>query len=151
MIDEISSFSGEYEFLSNFSQHVVQVVSVRFPTLEHAYQAAKTHKAQEGLRILQAKTPGEAKRLGQRVTLREDWENVKVSVMLKLLRHKFLGNRILKNKLRATGDAWLVEGNTWGDNFWGAIPSGHKDDLVGQNWLGYLLMLVRAETHEAKF
>jgi hypothetical protein len=49
--------------------------------------------------------------------------------------------------LLETGDTELVEGNTWRDNFWGAIPeTGRRLDgvpLYGRNQLGLLLMETR--------
>lgn len=38
-----------------------------------------------------------------------------------------------------TGEAELIEGNTWGDKFWGAVWDKELG-WVGQNWLGKLLM-----------
>lgn len=39
----------------------------------------------------------------------------------------------------ATGDAILIEGNTWGDRFWGVCEG------FGQNHLGHVLMRVRVQ------
>jgi predicted NAD-dependent protein-ADP-ribosyltransferase YbiA (DUF1768 family) len=58
--------------------------------------------------------------------------------MLHLLQQKF-SDPVLKEKLLATGGAVLVEGNTWGDTFWGVYKRN------GMNHLGRLLMKVRAE------
>lgn len=44
-----------------------------------------------------------------------------------------------RDQLLATGGVELIEGNDWGDAFWG-VCGGY-----GQNWLGVLLMLVRSE------
>lgn len=136
----ISSLTEEFSFLSNFYASELEVGGLQYPTLEHAYQAAKTTvwSEREGIRL--ASTPGKAKRLGQRVTLREDWEEEKVRVMLVLLRLKF-GAEPLRSLLLETGVEEIVEGNDWGDVFWGRRNS----DGVGQNWLGLLLMGVRYE------
>ena len=82
--------------------------------------------------------PGKAKRLGRKVTLRPDWEQIKTYTMLLLLRIKF-SDENLATKLLETGEQKLIEGNSWGDCFWGVC------DGVGENHLGKLLMQVREE------
>jgi ribA/ribD-fused uncharacterized protein len=145
MTDVIDSFSGEHYFLSNFYESPMNVrlgdddVTLRAPTVEHAFQAAKTHDSDQALAVLRAPTPAQAKRLGRRVTLREDWDDIKVAVMLACLREKFSPGSDLSLALLRTRPAWLVEGNTWGDLYWGQV------DGRGTNMLGRLLMLVRAE------
>ena len=45
----------------------------------------------------------------------------------------------LKEKLLATGDKILIEGNTWNDDFWGKCSDN------GKNNLGIILMKIREE------
>jgi ribA/ribD-fused uncharacterized protein len=134
--DRIDSFSGAYFFLSNYSSSVLSRDGVTFPTVEHAFAAAKTTDAALQTRIADAPTPGDAKRLGRTVTLRRDWDRVRVGVMRELLDQKF-ARPGLAARLVATGDALLVEGNDWGDRFWGEC------DVEGANMLGRLLMELR--------
>lgn len=134
----IDSFSGEYCFLSNFYPCEMDVAGVRYPTLEHAFQAEKTVIPSERAWIYSAQSPGEAKKRGRKVTLRSDWTDVRTDVMLELLRIKF-SDKVLRAELLATGDAKLVEGNTWRDMFWGVYQG------KGENWLGRLLMQLREE------
>ena len=57
---------------------------------------------------------------------------------------KFMQNPDLMKKLLATGDAKLVEGNTWHDNYWGICRCGSRDKCgTGSNMLGKILMQVR--------
>ena len=135
----IDSFTGEYRFLSNFYPCEITIDGVTCPSLEHAYQVTKTNDPTEKFTIASATTPGKAKRMGQKVHLRSDWEQVKVQIMTVLVRQKFGQNRDLRQKLLDTGDEELVEGNRWGDRYWG-ISGGS-----GQNWLGRILMQVRGE------
>lgn len=116
---------------------------VRFPTVEHAYQAAKTLdlKARERIRLLP--TAGKAKAAGKRLKLRDDWEEVKIGIMRGLLRQKFAPGTFLAGVLLETGERELIEVNTWGDRFWGECPRG-----VGENHLGKLLMEIRAELQD---
>ena len=137
---KIDKFSNEHAFLSNFYDSRVFYDGVPYRTVEHAYQAAKTFNPVERSKIRIAKTAGEAKKLGRGTTLRKDWENVKVRVMLDLLREKF-SDPDLRQCLLATENAELVEGNSWGDKFWGVDTKTGS----GKNMLGKLLMQVRLE------
>jgi N-glycosidase YbiA len=141
----IDRFSGPYRFLSNFWPARVVLDGEEYPTTEHAYQAAKTFDPAVRRAIALSETPGKAKRAGAAAKCREDWPAVKVEIMLDLLRQKFRRHDHLKEQLLATGDLELVEGNTWGDVFWGVCNG------KGENHLGRLLMRVRHEirVHDA--
>jgi ribA/ribD-fused uncharacterized protein len=137
----IKSFRGEYAFLSNFYPCTVSYNERKYPSVEHAYQAAKSpYDAKYRTQILKvpANQAGQAKALGQDVALRADWEDVRIDIMLDLVRQKFRHSK-LRNQLKSTGDAELIEGNYWFDTFWG-VCNGH-----GQNHLGKILMKVRDE------
>ena len=137
MVTKIDKFDGtEYGFLSNFYSSPIKYEGIEYPTVEHMFQALKTLDMTERMRIASATTPGQAKRMGRGVPLRADWEEVKVDVMRTALELKF-SNPTLKNKLISTGDAELIEGNTWNDRFWGVCCG------TGRNMLGTLLMELR--------
>lgn len=135
---KISEFRGGYRFLSNFWYAPVNYDGLTFPTVEHAFQAAKTSVLEFAIAIRDADTPGEAKRMGRQVPMRKDWDEIKINVMRYLLRQKF-SHPALREMLIKTGECELIEGNTWDDHFWGVCNE------IGQNWLGKLLMEVRAE------
>ena len=128
----IGPFSGEFRFLSNF-----WVDKDGFCVEKH-YQASKTNDPEWKQRILNAKTPGEAKRLGRSAPIRPDWESVKLPEMEGFLRHKF-SRSPLREQLLDTYPHQLVELNTWGDFFWGVCRG------MGKNHLGRLLMKIREE------
>jgi ribA/ribD-fused uncharacterized protein len=132
----IDSFKGEYEWLSNFYHHPLEFHGETWISAEHAYQAMKTLDFNEREHIRKAPHAGVAKKLGRSVTLRPDWEDVKLQMMLTILQAKFR-DPVLREKLLATGDAELIEGNWWGDTFWGVCRG------KGQNQLGRLLMSLR--------
>lgn len=125
-------------FLSNFYPATVKYDGCPYATVEHAYQAAKTTDLRWRLRVGSAFGPGAAKKLGRLVPLRRDWEQIKQRVMLELLRDKFR-DPVLRDKLLATGDAELIEGNHWHDTYWGVCNG------AGENHLGKLLMVLRGE------
>tara|TARA_B100000508_G_scaffold111285_1_gene89527 strand:+ start:535 stop:963 length:429 start_codon:yes stop_codon:yes gene_type:complete len=137
--ERIEGFDGDYRFLSNFYPALVELDGIMYPSVEHAYQAAKTLDENERQSILVLEKPGQAKKAGREVTLRQDLEEVKMHVMLDLVRYKFYNCPDLKNKLLATGDAYIEETNWWGDTFWGVCEG------KGKNVLGTILMNVRAE------
>ena len=132
----IDSFSGEYRFLSNFYPCQITYQGWSYPSVEHAYQAAKCKIDKEKAAVRAAPTPGRAKALGQKVQVRSDWETVKVGIMKELVALKFKDPE-LRKLLDETGDTKLIEGNTWGDKFWG-VCEGH-----GKNVLGKILEWVR--------
>lgn len=138
----IKFFEGKYAFLSNFYESPFEYEGVVYPTNEHFFQAMKTLDLEERKKIAAAKTPGKAKRLGRKVSLRPDWEEVKVGVMSLGLSLKFAIPE-LREALLATGDAELEEGNTWHDNIWG-VCCCNECRCKGKNLLGNLLMTRRA-------
>lgn len=133
----IKSFTGKYKFLSNFYPHQMRWRGLSYPSIEHAFQASKVLSNKERQKFTMG-TPGHAKKLGQQVKLREDWEEVKVGVMKALLHIKFAKSP-LRGELLATEHEVLVEDNDWGDTFWGTCNG------EGKNVLGKLLMEVRSE------
>lgn len=141
----ITCFRGAYWPLSNFSLSLVRYEGVTFPTVENAFQAAKhAEPTIEWLELMSQVTASEAKIKGRRCPLREDWEEVKESIMLDLLRQKFRTHRYSHDVLLGTRDAELIETNTWNDKEWG-VCNGE-----GKNKLGKLLMRVRAELRSAR-
>lgn len=137
----IDKFKGEYKFLSNFYPSNITIDGITYPTAEHAYQAAKTNDIHEKLFIRDLPTPGKAKRAGRRLTLRKDWEEVKVDVMYNIVSAKFndsISSSRLGDLLLTTLGNNIVEGNSWGDTFWGV-----NEDGDGLNILGEILMRVR--------
>lgn len=148
---------GHHLWASNFFWH-------HGWTVEHEFQSMKTLNFAEQMTIRHADSPGKAKRLGRSCTLRKDWEEVKDSAMWACLGQKFQYPEMLL-PLLDSGDTILVEGNTWGDRYWGATPIAKSEDirtliekhgdwiwdsgkgpvLYGRNMLGRQLMQLRTE------
>lgn len=140
----IDSFTKKYEPFSNFYHSPITYEGITYPTVEHAFQAAKTLDVKTRERIAKAKTPDEAKYLGRRVRLRDDWEFVKVDIMRALVTLKFRSDNKLMSLLKDTGGALLIEGNYWHDNFWGNCTCGRPScRKLGKNKLGAILMELR--------
>lgn len=138
-----TGFQGERRFLSNFFPSPVHLEGEAYPTVEHAFQAAKTLDPAWRERIRQAPTPQEARRLGRLAPLRPGWEKMRVAVMEALLRQKF-ADPSLRRKLLQVPEEELVEWNTWHDTFWGRCTCTRCGGR-GQNRLGILLREIRRE------
>ena len=165
---EIIHFYGEknaYGEFSNFYPSPITIDGVRYPTVEHYYQAQKflgpdaTPRSIEYAQLItNQSTPNKAKVLaGQKVKggykwvlelndairnysdvhIRSDWEDVKDNVMRKGVFNKFSQNQNLLKALLLTGDKMLAE-HTSRDKYW-----GDGGDGTGLNMLGRILVETR--------
>lgn len=137
---KIDRFHGEFRWLSNF--YLSPINDLRghaYPSLEHAYQAAKATTEAERIFIASAPTPKKAKHRGSKLKPPANWDVRKIDVMRWLLRQKFAPGSPLAQRLLETGNRELEEGNDWGDRVWGVCAG------EGQNQLGRLLMELRNE------
>lgn len=150
----ITSFRGEYAFLSNSYSCVIRYNGNTFNSVECAFQAQKNPIAVDLFRNMSFQEaaavsrkpiiePGEAKRLGRKIMLRSDWVVVKDRIMLDLLVAKFDQNPDLKRRLVETGDATLIAGNTWHDNYWGVCQCPNCAMMDHKNKLGTFLSEIR--------
>jgi ribA/ribD-fused uncharacterized protein len=135
---QIKGFFGEYRFLSNFELGDVIYEGIKYPSSENAYQAAKSLDLEIRNQFVNI-SPNESKKLGRKIDVREDWEEVKYGIMYQIVLDKFSRNYELGDLLIETGDKYLEETNHWKDKVWGVC------DDVGKNWLGKILMDVRTQ------
>ena len=135
---KIVSFTGAFKFLSNFYLCEMEYEGIVYPSSEHAYVAAKTTDIIQKYAIAEIDNPGEVKRLGRKLKIRSDWEVVKQPIMRSIVEAKFDQNPELMEMLKMTRPHELVEGNSWGDTYWGQSPVGK-----GKNELGKILMSIR--------
>lgn len=137
MRNVLDSFRGENAFLSNFFQCPVRYEGLLYRSSEHAYQAAKTlNMHAREVFTLADMTPAMAKHLGQALSIRPNWDKIKLVIMADILAAKFSDFQ-LKKMLLETGEAELIEGNEWGDTYWGICRG------KGSNFLGKMLMELR--------
>lgn len=139
----ITSFRGEYGFLSNMHcQHMFKYEDAFFTSVESAFQSQKDPSKVDYFVNL---NPVDAKRLGNKLQLRSDWEKVKDGIMYDIVYAKFSQNPYLKNKLLETSNKQLVEVNSYNDNYWGVTFDINSNKYIGLNKLGEILMKVRDE------
>ena len=134
----ITEFRDEFFFLSNFYLCDITFDGITYKNAEAAFQAQKCEDTKEKFKFSQL-APGDAKRLGKTIKLREDWKDVRVDIMRKVVKAKFDQNLGIKEKLITTADRCLIEVNVWKDKFWG-VSCGN-----GKNMLGRILMDLRKE------
>lgn len=142
LTDPILEFRGHTRWLSNFQTCSVEFEGEIYPSTEHAYMAAKTTNPLIRSHIKSLKTAREAKAFGRIMPLRDNWEDMKFNIMLEINRRKYFDNPALGKMLLDTGDAYLEEGNSWNDRYWGVCPVGSGK---GQNNLGKIIMIIRDE------
>ena len=132
---DIRQFSGEHRWLSNFHPVVIEHEGRLYPSVEHAYQASKIPNA--GRAVFLRGSAGDAKRLGRAIKLPEGWGQLRLPLMERLTEKKYPKGTRLAEQLVDTWPALLIEGNYWGDTFWGECKG------KGENNLGKILMARR--------
>lgn len=147
-MEKISSFRGNYRFLSNFYQHPFEFEGLTYPNAEAAFQACKAEDEKERVKYTLVKNPVRAKQMGRKEVLRSDWDEVCYDVMDRILHCKF-SDQELAQKLLQTDGYWLEEGNHWHDNRWGNCDCEKCSGIEGKNWLGKILMGIREELKAA--
>lgn len=132
--------------MSNFwPVEIVGPGQLVYPSVEHAYVAAKSENSKDWFVIRDLSTSGKAKRYGKSIKLRGDWDSIKLILMTNYVNQKFRNDPLLA-MLKETAPHELVEGNTWGDTYWGQCPIGN-----GANHLGKILMRIRDDESLDRF
>ena len=131
--------------MSNFAPCAIHYLQHRFPSVEHYYQSRKNDDpAWIDYCSNKELDPGKVKRASRKITLRDNWDDIKLDVMRFGVEKKFTD--IYREQLRDTGNAYLIEGNYWGDAFWGYdIKRG-----IGHNHLGRLIMETRIKINSGE-
>lgn len=130
------------------------VDGVSYPSAERFMMAEKARVFGDSAirqRVLDARTPAEAKALGRQVSGFEDsaWNEVRFDIVVAANEAKFSQNPDLKLFLLSTGKQVLVEASPV-DHVWGiGLAADHEDASPPARWqglnlLGFALMEVRA-------
>lgn len=141
---QITAFTGEYHFLSNYCACPVTLDGLTYRSAEAAFQAAKCNVPIDRAAFCTV-PPNVAKAIGRKIKLRKGWEKERDGIMADVIHAKFSQNPALAQALIDTGDAELIEGNTWNDNYWGVCGCARcrSDGTKGLNKLGQILMAER--------
>jgi ribA/ribD-fused uncharacterized protein len=139
--NHIKGFIGEYCYLSNFQLCNVEFEGKMYPSAEHAYMASKSIyvDVRKKFSLRGNLSCGQAKRLGQTIELRPNWNMIKYNMMFVILYDKFTRTHDLRQLLAITDNIYLEETNHWNDMYWGVdYKTGN-----GSNHLGNILMKIR--------
>lgn len=144
----VGFYDREFYCFSNFSSFAVKWKGKLWPTSEHAYQAAHFFKTAPALanKIHKAKSAYEAYKLANLYADKdqENWNEIKITIMEDIVRHKLKQHSYIMHKLMQTGKRLIVEDSPK-DAFWGWGP---KRD--GRNELGKIWMKLRDEIMKKK-
>jgi ribA/ribD-fused uncharacterized protein len=128
---------------------------VRYPTAEHFMMASKAKLFSDEValeKILRAKSPAEAKRIGREVLGFDEtkWSEHRFAIVVAASKAKFAQNAEMCRFLVGTNDRVLVEASPV-DRIWGiglaAADHGanNPNQWKGLNLLGFALMVARLE------
>ena len=144
----IDNFRDEYRFLSNFYIYPVEYKGLTYHSAEAAFQAQKCATEDEKVKYTLVEHPVAVKVMGKKEPgFPANWDEISPDIMKDILKAKFAVPE-LKEKLLATGDAELIEGNRWHDNRWGNCKCERCTKKEGLNLLGKILMEIRNEMKE---
>ncbi len=141
-LSPIEGFKRPYDFLSNTSAFPIVIDNIYYMTAEHAFQAHRVLSPKKREIVALSPTPEQARLLGQRLPLRDDWEEVKDEVMRKILEVKFSSNQ-LRPALIQLADRQIINSNTSHDQYWGDCTCHSHESVPGENRLGKMLMSLR--------
>jgi ribA/ribD-fused uncharacterized protein len=146
---------GEFKTFSNQAEYPIQISDVRYPTVEHYYQAMKAKEfGDDELYEKIIKTPsGKAvKALGEKIKNfhKEIWDAKQLEVMMRGVKAKFVQHPELQKQLLETGQRQIGYADAR-DSYWGIGTSENTDKSTdptkwkGQNHLGKIISNLRQD------
>jgi GTP cyclohydrolase II len=133
---EIRGFFGQWAFLNSYYPVVVPLDGELYPSVGHAYQAAKNSDPDHRSKIRNTFDYSKVLALGRSGPHREDWNDVRLNIMKSLANAKFT-QPWFRQQLLDTYPKRLVDDNDDDDEFWGESSCG------GLNHMGRVLMHIR--------
>lgn len=155
-------FKGEKRFLSNMyiapiifnfnidtPSGIIYGDNEKYLSSEHLYQALKSESLHWQLIVRSIAKPEKTKSIARKslktlladnvstFIIREDWHDIKLSIMEKIVTEKFKQNPELFVKLKLI-EGIIEEKNCWNDKYWGTVNG------IGENHLGKILMTIRS-------
>lgn len=146
-LSKIASFTGYFDFMHNNFQTPVYYEGILYPSVTHAYHAARSSDETTRRAILNAETFQILGGIAIRIIDSSDWQERKLKVMEQLVRDKFRRSKELQEKLKSTDLRDLImtyEEDNSKNTFWGMVKG------KGQNQLGRILMKIRSDLSEDK-
>jgi len=127
----ITQLRGVWSGLSNMAElGPVTFQDLEYRSVEAVYQSLKTQDMEKRKSFCEMSGP-EAKKIGRGLRLRPDWDSIKVRAMAAIIAAAYKPGTNRADLLLFTEDASIVEGNTWGDTFWG-VCNGRGRNILGR-------------------
>ena len=137
---QVFFYEQDFYVLSNFSAFNLRWKDIIFQTSEAAYHYEKfpgtgSYPGAQWM-IVNARSAHDAFKYAEehRASRRRDWDEIKVSIMLRILTEKALQHEYVRRKLFATGERELIE-DSWRDDFWGWGPNRDGKNMLGKLWM----------------
>lgn len=104
----IDNFTGEYAFLLNSYIAPISLGNMNFMSGESLYQICRL-KDKSISDMFHSVSGEEARRIGEHVTPRDGWDDVKEDILYLITLEKFKQNPSLAEKLKETGNAVIMD------------------------------------------
>lgn len=140
----IYRFRGNYNWLSNFYPVKIKLKDIVYPSVENAYQSMKNNNIY-WKHYCRDNSPKDVKIKSKTIKIRKNWDNIKIKCMEFCLIQKYQ-QEPFKTLLKKTKNENILEGNDWGDSFWGVDLTVNPN--YGENNLGRLIMDIRKKLYE---
>ena len=155
MFSQPGEDKGEFRTFSNQAEYPIQINDVRYPTVEHYFQAMKAKEFGDDeiyQKILKTPSGKAVKALGKKVKnfIKESWDDKRLEIMMRGVKAKFVQHPELQKQLLGTGDKKIGEADAR-NSFWGigtsesTEKSKDPEKWKGQNRLGKIMMALRDE------
>lgn len=136
LTEPINFMEHVFHSLSPFSAHRISIWGETFATAEHAYQASRILHGPEREAIVNAPSPMDAWREGQKYKNRLELAVPhfdKAAVMEEIFRAKLAQHQDIADVLRHTGQRGLHK--VWDDAYWGTGRDGGGQNVMGKIWM----------------
>jgi ribA/ribD-fused uncharacterized protein len=135
--EPINFVETAFMYLSPFSAHRIEIWGESFPTLEHAYHAARVIPGPERDAIKNAKSPKDAWRIAQKYKSNPTFavpDFDKDAVMEEIMRAKTAQHSDIVAILKESGDRELLKVYDT-DYYWGTGADGSGENKIGKLWM----------------
>ncbi len=140
----ITRFVGQYAFLNPTWITRVFYQGEIWTSAEAAFQATKTDDSEIKKKIFYAQTVQQVKKIGETITVTDEWINKQINIMKEITYAKFSQNKVLCNLLLQTEKEKIVYHDSENNTFWGVYNN------FGYNHLGLILEQVRDQLQKEK-
>jgi len=142
-------FDDLHYWASNFACFRVEYKGVIAWASEFHYMAEKFEDEVLKKKVYSMSCPHEAKKFAKahKDKQKENWNEIKDSIMYNIVRAKLVQNPYIQEKLRLTGEVQIIEDSPY-DNYWGRGPQGNGLNKLGLIWMKLRNQLVEGQLNK---